>query len=210
MATTFRVPLGYPRNDPQQPQNPTLLPNFDRHYASGNGTIDLKSPQRYLEDTPRVDATASVTLGGTVATGDVTTVTVTHPALTGGSLTESYTATGTDTVDSIAEELATQFLEAIDGQPVALEVLPVGGQLTFNWEGPIGNSAVLSATVQNAMTATLSPVSGDFSGGSGPVLVYSNFTFFNNNVTSNYWYGRPYSLGSDVITKMLTQGMPIY
>lgn len=212
MPNPYLIPVGYGKNDPKRPQNPTLIPNFDRGVASGRGTVGLMSPQAYLAANPRVNATATVTLGGTVAASDVTTVTVTHAQLPGGALTESYTATGSDTLATIAEELASLFTTALDGlsNPVALEVVPVGAVLTFNWQGPVGNLAVVSATVQGSMTATLNPVSGDLTGGSGPVLAYSNFTFFYRNVSANYWDGQPYSMATDLVSKMVTQGMPIY
>ncbi len=46
-------------------------------------------------------------LGGTITSGDVITITFTDPNLSGGSHAVSYTVTGTDTLTSIATNLAT-------------------------------------------------------------------------------------------------------
>lgn len=197
------------------PRNPTLLPNFNRPVASGNGTLGYQSPASFLAANPRADATASATIGGTVTTGDTITLKVTLATLSGGSNSVAYTAVAGDTVETIAEALANLvtgngvFQDANIFAETGGEAAPA--EVVVHANGPVGNFAVLSYTLSSGATetVTLSPSGGALSGGSGPIFAANNFDWGQNGSVNSFFAGQPYELGYDVITAMVAQGMPI-
>lgn len=206
-----RVPLGNKNNTTM----PTLIPNFDRPLASGSGTVDLLDPSDYIADNPRANASATATIGGTITAADVVTLTLSCGTLPNESISFGYAVQSGDTVDDIANELA----DLINSSSTAADYgifAEVGGHgseatVTVNWEGPVGNFAVLSYSVSGSATetVTLSPSNGALSGGSGPVICSSNFNYTYNGSTFSLFIGQPYKLGDDVLSVMVSQGMPI-
>ncbi len=195
-------------------RNPTLLPNFYKPVVIGN-TTGLRSPRGYVQSNPRVSATASATVGGTVTAGDVITLTFSVGTLPGGSLAVKYTVVSTDTTETIAESLAT----AVNVNPTAQNYGLTAGitgaanpeELNFLWTGPIGNFVTISASVSGSATETitLSPSNGLMSGGSGPIIASNNFSYQAGNSTHAYFFGNPYNPPYTVLADMVRQGMPI-
>jgi hypothetical protein len=184
---------------------PTLIPNFDRSQLI-NGSTTHMSPAAFAAANPRTAATVQATVGGTAGTGDVATITLTYGSQT---ITKSYTLTGTDTTATTAEELAELFNAdpVVRGQDIYVQA--IASVLTFNWGGPVGNNVVASQSATGSLTITLSPSNGVFSGGAGPIYAAKNFNFTYNGTTMSFYYGEPYVLGADLVSKMVTQGMPI-
>ena len=190
------------------PRNPTLLPNFNLNVASGS-TVDHADPQTYLTDFPRVDATVTATIGGTITATDTVALTITHTLLPSGSLTVTYTVGASDTVDSIADGLADLINDSATAQNLALRADVAKAVITLRWNGPVGNFAVLTDAVTGSATETVTlGNSGVFSGGSGPVIATNNFNFQSGNVMS-FFYGNVYPIGYDLITQLVNQAMPI-
>jgi hypothetical protein len=148
------------------PRNPTLLPNFDKSVASGSGTIDHDSPAAFLAANPRVNATATATIGGSVTTGDILTLELANNLFPSGLISHTYTATSSDTIGTIAEAFAKLFNDDANAQAFGVEV-DAGGTsgavLTFNHPGPVGNFSVLSAPVgePSKITITGTATNGD-------------------------------------------------
>jgi hypothetical protein len=168
------------------PRNPTLVPNFDRPGNSGYGTLDHISPAQFLINNPRTDASAVVTIGETVTTGDVSTLRVAHGLFTGGYLEKSHTSIGGDTVSTIADALQTAFNADAQAKAVGLVVSAAAGVLTFAWPSALGNMAILSGwaeaaaetiTIGGTATAT-DTLNVRFAGGalSTPVIVAATVT----------------------------------
>ena len=147
-------------------RNPTLIPNFDVSTASGGDTVDHSSPATYLQNNPRTDATATVTVGGTPVTGDELTLVVSNPLLagelygylTGGEVGLEYTVLAGDTVGTIADAIA----NLINGNAIlqALNVrASVGGSagavITVRHNGPLGNFTTLSVPTIQPSTITV-------------------------------------------------------
>lgn len=142
-------------------RNPTLIPNFDRNMVSDGAdptmpaTVNHSSPASYLAASPRADASATATIGGSVTTGDILTIVATNPVFPNGFISETYTTVGGDTVTTIAENFADLF----NNNPVAgganLTAEPVGAVITFNQSGPVGNFTVLSAPNLEAVKVTV-------------------------------------------------------
>jgi RHS repeat-associated protein len=86
------------------------------------------------------DLNVNATIGGTVHTGDVVSVTATNPDLTGGQETASYTVVGTDTTTTIATALTS----AINAD-THLQAIGVGASSSAN---------VVSITTDTSYTAS--------------------------------------------------------
>lgn len=139
------------------PRNPTLLPNFDRSVASGSGTVDHESPAAFLAANPRVDAKATATVSGSATTGDIISLALTNPLFTNStfnnpttSLTETYTVQASDTVTTIAEQLADLFNATTICQNAGIYANVTGAVITFHHNGPVGNFSVLSVPTEEA------------------------------------------------------------
>lgn len=173
-------------------RGPTLIPNFDQVVASGAGTFDQVAPATYLASNPRANATATATLGGTVTSGDVLTLTLSNPIFPNGLISHSITAGGSDTLNSLAEAFAKAFNDDTTAQQYGIDVDGVAAVLTFNWPGQVGNSAVLSAPTEAPTTITVggTALTGDtffveFSGaGIGPTPIVVSFASTTGNTTT--------------------------
>lgn len=150
-------------------RNPTLLPNFDKPYASGSGTVGLLSPAAFLQANPRTNATATATIGGTVTTGDILTLELTNGvfqnvvgnidnAPLSSIVSHSYTVLAGDTVGTIAEAFAKLFNDdsALQGFDIEVDAGGASGAvLTFNHPGPIGNLSVISVPSEETVKITI-------------------------------------------------------
>lgn len=181
--------------------SPTLIPQFYASVAGANGVkngnlnstaLSPTSPAGFAAANPRTEATVTATITGTVATSDKITLTVTQPQLPGGSLSANYTTVAGDTLAIFAEQLATA-LNKVFQQNNLLGLLwatAAEGVVTVNWDGPLGNFAVLSYVVNTgAETVTLAPTSGDLGGGGGPLFVVNNFEFSWRGSCMSFYYG---------------------
>lgn len=140
-------------------RNPTLLPNFDSPVASG-GTLDQQSPAAFLAANPRVDATATATLGGSVTTGDELTIEMLNPVfaaqgLSPAKISASYQTVGGDTLASVAEALATAFNDLAAAQAVDVRADAAAAVITFRHAGPVGNFSTLFAPTEIPATLTV-------------------------------------------------------
>lgn len=195
--------------------NPTLIPNFDKVSASGQGTFDHQNPAAYLAANPRVDASGTGTVAGTITNGDTVTVKVALATLPNGSATVAYPVVTADTATTVAEGVANAFNNSAVMQAAGL-FAEMGGtglpaQFVVHGSGPIGNFATLTATVSGGATETITFGNGGvLAGGSGPVFATNNFEWaFPSGGVSAFFAGQPYILGFDVLTQMVAQGMPI-
>lgn len=137
-------------------RNPTLVPNFDTSVASANGTVDHKSPARFLADNPRVNSVATALLAGTATPTDVVTLTITLGTLPGGSKSFAYTVASGDTLDAIAEGLADLINNDATAQAAGIEA-QLGGTgeaavVEVLIPGRVGNQAVLSSSLSGGAT----------------------------------------------------------
>lgn len=185
-------------------RNPLLLPNLDRPFAV-NGSVGLVNPSKLAallgSGTP---ASGSVTVAGVVASGDVITLTVANGVLN-PSVSVSYTATSTDTVDTIAEALAKEINASDTLVTHGFWADAESGVVQVYQRGPVGNFTTLSASTTGAETFTeVQP-----SGGNGPIVPLSNFYWAHNGNVHDYFYGQPYSVTYNNLDQMVAQGMPI-
>lgn len=206
------MPLPYQgRPGKFDPLSPTLIPNFYKGFMSLNGTLDYKSPAKVAQDFPQTAATATATIGGTITSGNTVTLTVSQGQFSGGAISGTYTVQGSDTVATVAEGVATALNEAAEsaGNPFLAEASEA--VVTVSWPGPMGNTAVLSATKSGGATETitLSPSNGVMSGGTGPVFCANNFNFTWNGSVMSFYYGKPYFLGNDLLSALANADMPV-
>lgn len=135
--------------------NPTIVPNMDPSASSGNGTVDHLSPQQFIAGNPRADATASLTVGGSITAGDSVGINVTCAVLPNGLLGFAYTVQGGDTTTTIAENLADLVNDSVIAANVGLRADAAGAILTLHWNGPVGNFAKVTGVVNPAVPTDL-------------------------------------------------------
>lgn len=193
------------------PRNPTLLPNTDTPVSSGAGTVDLQSPAAFDQANPRVAATITATIAGTVANGDSQTISIASNLFVGGSLSKTVTAVTSDTVSNVAEKFCNAFNTDAQAQQQGLVATAVLGVITFNWPGPIGNTPVFSRTINSgAETITFAPSSpATPTGGSGPIYAWDNFQYSFGGVIMNFRAGQPAFADPNLVAALVADGMPV-
>lgn len=169
-------------------RQPTLLPNFDKPNistangnnsdpnGSGSAVLSLSSPAGFLAANPRADATATATIGGSATSGDILTIEAANPVFPAGLISHTYTVGGSDTLDTIADELAQLFNDDPVAAGFGLRADVEAAVITFHQGGPVGNFTALSANpTQDKITIAGTALTGDqitvlFSGAAlGPV-----------------------------------------
>lgn len=170
----------------------------------------------------------TATVGGTPGLGDTINLTFTNASLPGGARIVSYTATLLDTTTDLVGQhlaaainadpvLATAGITAADATSVVTISYPGSiGQLRFSRSVTGGTTlTLLAAPTTTAVTSSGASEtitfsnSGKLANGDGPVIATNNFTWGQGGQTQAFFYGKPYSLGFDMITTMVAQGMPI-
>ena len=142
-------------------RRPTLIPNFDKPVVGNNSTGGgNQSPADFLAANPRVDATCTATIGGTITAGDEITIDLTNNALAAQGLSPpkisvTYLVSSTDTLVAIAEQLATLFNDNLNGQQADISADAVEAVITFKHAGPVGNLSVLTSPVGEGAIITL-------------------------------------------------------
>lgn len=176
-------------------------------------------------------AAPTATITGSVAAADVLNLVFTGTGIGGSPVTVTATAIVGDTTTTLAAKLAAAInanaalgLAGI-GATSATNVVTVTGfgantngqvRLTSS-VSPGSETITLSATpTTTAVTATLAtetitfaPTTGKMSGGSGVVFATNNFNFQRGGETMSFFYGQPYDLPYELLTDMVSQGMPI-
>lgn len=152
-------PAGLPAGSFSQ-RRPTLLPNFDKPVATTGIGGGYQSPADFLAANPRVDATATATIGGSVTTGDDITVDLTNAVLgnqgiSPPKLSVTYVTIGGDTLATIAENLATLINDSAVAQQADIRADAVGAVMTVRQSGPIGNLSVLTSPTADNTIITL-------------------------------------------------------
>lgn len=203
-------------------QNPQLIPSMDFPSSSGAGaTLDVMAPSKYLATYPRVDATVTCTVGGTITNNDTVKLTFTNaiiPAIgsqNGGAYqTAAYTIVTADTTTTVADAL--ESLINLDPNLSALGIYATKAgtsnpaRVIIRQSGPIGNSTTVTAQVTGAATETFTfGNSGVMAGGSGPIVPIADFKFSYNGTILNFWYAKPQNVGSDLLAALITGDAPI-
>lgn len=191
-------------------RNPILIPDFDQPVAA-NGVVGLMSPSQLVASNPRVAATESFVVGGTIATGDTISLEIANGVLPNGSVTVSYTTVAGDTLTSIAAELVNAVNTNATLQAYGI-IAENGGEaapdeVILAHPGTVGNFTTFTASSTGSETFT--PATGALTGGSGPIIAVNNFNFSYNGSTMSFFYGHVYNLAYSLIQLMVEQGMPI-
>ena len=199
MAFPYQVNYGPSTN------NPTLVPNFGTPIIN-NGVISLANGSQLDAAANGVNATGSITVAGTIASGNTITVTVTNGCLPGGSVAVPYTTTSSDTAVTIAAQLALLLNNNVTLSTYGWRFGTNGaGAIELYQRGPVGNFSTLSATTTGAETFTYVQMSG----GTGAVVPLSNFSLSFNNVVTQFWYGKPIIMAFAALNNAVAQGVPI-
>ncbi len=199
MSFPFQVSFGPAGN------NPTLLPNLDTPLVT-NGVVQLTPSSGIDAAAAGTASTGSVTVAGTVASGNVITVTVANPVLPNGAVAVSYTATGTDTLATVAANLAVAMNNTSTLSQYGWSFGSNGlGELILSQRGPVGNFSTISASTTGAETFTIVQMSG----GTGTIVPLTNFTFSHSSDLTNYWYGKPVQVGYGALSAIVSQGLPV-
>jgi len=197
-------------------QSPTLLPNFSRTTAAGSSEVmSVLSPLDFENSNPRVAATATVTVSGTIAAGDTCSITLTNPVVTnnvlGGAFASSivadYVVASTDTLASVASALATLINSNATARFYDVEAAVSDDVITIKWGGPVGNFSTLAAVSGTSIVLTKS--ASELSGGSGPIVPFQNFSAVFGSATIDFATGNPYVLDYSQSSLLINQGFPI-
>jgi len=150
------------------PRNPTLVPQPGQPNAgqatgsAGISSLALQSPAAAVASS-RTDATALVSIGGTVTVGDELTLQVANNvfanAAFGGNpaavIAHTYTVQAGDTIQTIADRLSNLFNDDTNAQTVGLRADNIGNNITFRHNGPVGNLSTLSAILGEPSQITI-------------------------------------------------------
>ena len=129
----------------------------------GNGAFVLKT-------LPLANATATVTIGGSVFnSGDVVSLLFTNPAIASFPVTISHTLGAAETASTIATALTASINGNSAFSQALLTATSALGVITVTQQGAIGNGTTIIPAVSGTgnETVTLVPASGSLSGGSG-------------------------------------------
>lgn len=206
-------------------QNPQLIPSMDFPSSSAGAagvsspTLDVLAPSKYLSTFPRTDATVTLTVGGTITNGNTVILTFSNAIIpvigAQGPDTYSpptYTVVTADTTATVADGIMN--IINLDPNLQALGVYATKGgtslplQVVIRQSGPIGNFTTVSAAVTGTITATMGNA-GVMAGGAGPIIPIADFKMAYNGTVQNFWYAKPQNVGSDMLSAMITAGVPI-
>src|SRR5260370_110646 len=134
LVPTPLPPQGFPTGI-FDPRNPTLIPNFYKPTTGAGIGGGLPSPADVPAAHPRVSASATATLGGTVTTGDIITLVARNGTFPSGLLSHSYTTVGGDTLSTIADALSNAFNDDPAAARGGLKVDAAAAVLTFQQNG---------------------------------------------------------------------------
>lgn len=190
-------------------RNPTLLPNLYRPFSK-NGQLELTPSGDLATD---IDAqkggssisSGNVTIAGTVAEGDVLSLSIENGVLGDAPIVATYTLTSTDTLETAAANLASAFNDINTLIQFGFWANSNGAEIIVNQRGPVGNFSTLSFSTTGAETDTIVQMTG----GEGVIVPLTNFTFANHGSFEDYWYGLPYDINYTLLSNMVDQGMSI-
>lgn len=201
-------------------QNPQLIPSMDFPASSGQGTVDVLAPSKYLTTYARTDATVTLTVGGSITNLDTVFLTFTNaiiPAIgtnsAGSYVTATYTVVTADTTTTVAEGL--ESIINLDANLSSLGIYATmagtsnATRLIIRQSGPIGNSTTVTATKTGSTETYTFGNSGVMASGAGPIVPIADFKFSYNGVVLNFWYAKPQNVDSNLLAALITSGAPI-
>lgn len=169
-----------------------------------------------------VAASVLATVAGTGAAAATVALTFTNAGVTGLPITKTYTCVGTDSATTVAAGLVALINGDATLQAAGISASNVAGAITILQQGAIGNSTVMTTAVSGGGSAaiTFTPsnghlagglgvVGGIFSGGTGPIVPSNNFQFERGGSILNFRYGEPQLIDYPLLSRMVSQGMPI-
>ena len=199
------------------PESPRLTPNTGQAFnavsdgvttalRNGFGQNALASQAGFLKAYPRVSATATATISGSVANNDVLNLVITSPLF--ATQTVSITAATGDTVSNLAEK----FVKAIESNAVlsafGIFGTSVLGVVTLNHPGPVGNFTGSTESVSpGSETITLSAAT--LSGGTGAIIPYQGFTVSHRGLNVHFNTGEPRQVDILFLKDLVNSGSPI-
>jgi hypothetical protein len=180
-----------------------LLPDADTPVVQ-NGVISHEPETSIATLEPRVNGTGSVTIAGTVGSGDDISLKFTSTLFTGGSLTVGETDVSGDTDTNAAERLAAAIMAnaTLTGFGVIAEADPIAGKVDVTWPGPLGSFVTMSDNTTGAETFTLVQISG----GSGPIIPTDNFRFVYNGQVIQLVHNRRKQLDKNGLAVLVASG----
>ena len=209
------------------PQSPRLTPNTSQAVAGNTtagrnsfGQNSLAGEAQFLLDYPRVNATATATITGSVANGDSLTLAISNPVFRAQALpvanptvpsdtrTITITAASGDTVSNLVEK----FILGINADAVlsAYGIYATGalGVLTLNSPGPVGNFTTWTESVgTGSETITLSAAS--LSGGGGSFIPFQGFSATFAGMNFHFNANEPRQVSPLLLAALVNSGSPI-
>lgn len=187
-----------------------LYPSSGAVY-SANGILVSVSASDFLAKFPRVFASITLTIAGSITNADTITVNLNLGLIPGGKITQTITVTGSDTVSSIAQKIAKAFTDDATFQAYGGTASSLLGVVTFKMPGLLGNECTLTRTLSGGatLTGTISN-SGAFSGGSGPVIPFKTFNLSAFGQTILFEAGKPANVNAGIVKALVAAKSPVY
>lgn len=177
----------------------------------GNGGLITANQADILIKFPRVMASLTLTIGGTITNLDTITVNVNLGVLPGGKIAKTISVTGSDTVTTMAQKVVQAFADDATFQAYGGVIYAAGAVVTVKMPGLLGNEATLTRTLSGGatLTGTISN-SGAFSGGSGPVIPHKTFSFSYAGNTLLFEAGKPAIVNAGIVKELAANKQPVY
>lgn len=188
----------------------SLLPQRRPQTTDGKGQLFELSQAQFATKYPRVMATITLTVAGSITDGDIITVNLNLATLTGGKIAKAIAIVGADTVSTVAAKIAKAFNQDADFQQAGGNAYTALGVVTFQWPGMVGNVVTLTRTlsVSATVTGTISN-SGAFSGGSGPIYPLEDFSVTYQNTFQQFRAGCPKNVTAGMVAAIIAAGKAI-
>lgn len=194
-----------------QSSPPSLTPQvFDSVMI--NGVMQPESPNSIAGPNgsfPRVAGQLTVTVTGSVSTGDQLALTVTNNALAGNPITVTYTTLASDSVTNIAQGLAALLTSNASLQAVDIFATSYKGVVTFNQLGPVSLFTTVTGTVVIGSETLTINNSGVPVGGSGAIVPINNKTFALGTSVVSLRAGLPQELPFTQVQALVAAGARI-
>ena len=184
----------------------SLLPQFDKASTNVAGALVPLSAAAFLAANPRYCGFGTATLSGTIANGDVLTLTFSASFLP-APVSVSATLTGSDTLTTASQKLANAILSSPALQPFGVQALVHSGALVVVWPGPLGTNVTMSGSKTGSGTEAFA--FAQISGGSGPIVPTADIRINVAGQLLCFPAGVPFLPAPTVLTALLQAACPI-
>lgn len=176
-----------------------------------NGMLQNLNPADFLSLFARVAASLTITVTGTITDADEVTVDINLGLLPGGKVSKTIVVAAADTTTTLAQKIAKELADDATLRSYGAYAYALSNVVTVKWPGALGNQVSCSVGLSVGATEVLTlSNSGDFSGGSGPIVPFKTFNIRHSMQTLQFEAGKPVNVGDDLLALLVQSGSPIF